>query len=256
MAQSVTHDDNSDHVRTTQSVAQRIERLIVDHQFGPGDRLRPERELATQLAVSRNILREALKVLAQKGLVKVIPGHGTYVATPSPRVVTESLSVLLQLRHVSLLELCDARLLIEPELAALAAERATPEHVAALQHCVDRLYETRFDPQAHVDADLTFHSVIAQAANHSVFQPIVEAVRTLVVQSMSLGTQIPRAIDASDGHHRAIFAAIKVHDAEAARAAMWGHMAYIRDYIRRLEKAASTTNTEPQDADLQERLIR
>jgi DNA-binding FadR family transcriptional regulator len=236
MAQPVIH--SGDRVRTTDSVVQRIERLIIEHQFSTGDRLPSERELAGELSVSRNILREAIKVLIQKGLLKVIPGHGTYIATPSPRVVAESLSVLLQLRHVSLSELCDARLLIEPELAALAAEHASAADIAELQRCLDRLYEMRFDPQAHVDADLAFHSVIAQAANHSVFQSIVEAVRTLVIQSMSLGTQIPRAIDASDGHHRAIFAAIAAHDIEAARAAMWGHVAYIQGYIRRLEKAA------------------
>jgi DNA-binding FadR family transcriptional regulator len=246
MAHPVAHNGASDRVRTTESVVQRIERLIIDHQFATGDRLPAERELAAELAVSRNVLREALKVLTQKGLLTVIPGHGTYIATPSPRVVTESLSVLLQLRHVSLLELCDARLLIEPELAALAAERATDEDIAEAQRCLDRLYETRIDPQAHVEADLAFHSVIAQAANHCVFQSIVEAVRTLVIQSMSLGTQIPRAIDASDGHHRAIFAAIKAHDIEAARAAMWGHMAFIQGYIRRLEKAAGATTTESQ----------
>ena len=246
MAQSVVHNGSTERVRTTESVVQRIERLIIAHQLATGDRLPPERELAAELCVSRNVLREALKVLTQKGLLKVIPGHGTYIAIPSPRVVSESLSVLLQLRHVGLLELCDTRLLIEPELAALAAERATDEDIAELQRCLDRLYETRFDPQEHVEADLAFHSVIAQAANHFVFQSIVEAVRTLVVQSMSLGTQIPRAIDASDGHHRAIFAAIKAHDIEAARAAMWGHMAFIQGYIRRLEKASSAATTESQ----------
>jgi GntR family transcriptional repressor for pyruvate dehydrogenase complex len=247
MARPIPHNGASEHVRTTESVVQRIERLIIDQKFATGDRLPPERELATELAVSRNVLREALKVLAQKGLLTVIPGHGTYIATPSPRVVSESLSVLLQLRHVGQLYLCDARLLIEPELAALAAERATDADIAEVKRCLDRLYKTRFDPQAHVEADLAFHSVIAQAANHFVFQSIVEAVRTLVIQSMSLGTQIPRAIDASDGHHRAIFAAISAHDIEAARAAMWGHMAFIQGYIRRLEKASRARSTESQD---------
>lgn len=242
MARPLTRTGASDHLRITESVVQRIERLIIDQQFATGDRLPPERDLATELAVSRNVLREALKVLAQKGLLTVIPGHGTYIATPSPRVVTESLSVLLQLRHVGLLELCDVRLLIEPELAALAAERVSDAGIAEMRLCLDHLYEARFDPQAHVKADLVFHSAIAQAASHFVFQSIVEAVRTLVVQSMVLGTQIPRAIDASDGHHRAIFAAISARDIEAARAAMWGHMAFIQDYIRRLEKAGGAAS--------------
>jgi DNA-binding FadR family transcriptional regulator len=153
------------------------------------------------------------------------------------------LSILLQLRHVGLIELCDARLLIEPELAALAAERATAEDIAEIKRSLDRLYEMRFNPQAHVEADIAFHGAIAQAARHFVFQSIVEAVRTLVIQSMVIGTQIPRAIDASDGHHRAIFAAINAHDIEAARAAMWGHMAFIQEYIRRLEKAGGAPTT-------------
>lgn len=233
-------DSATDGMRTTDAVVLRIEQLIKEQYLVPGNRLPPERALATELSVSRNMLREAMKVLTQKGLLRVVPGHGAYITVPSSQIVTDSLALLLQLRHVSLTELCDARLLIEPELAALAAEHATAEDIAAIQRCIDRLFDSRFDAQAHVDADLAFHESIARAARHSVYQSVVEAIRSLVTRSMQLGTSIPRAIDASDGHHRAIFHAIALHDIEAARAAMWGHMAYIQNYIRRLEKASST----------------
>jgi GntR family transcriptional repressor for pyruvate dehydrogenase complex len=155
------------------------------------------------------------------------------------------LALHLQLRQVSLLELCDARLLIEPELAALAADRATADDIAAIDDCIEELARTVKDPQRHVAADIHFHNAVASVAQHSFYGAIVEAVRTLMTQSMLLGTEIPRAIDISDGHHRSIAAAIRAHDAEAARAAMWGHIAYVQDYVRRRLRGGSTSDEAP-----------
>jgi GntR family transcriptional repressor for pyruvate dehydrogenase complex len=234
-----------DRVGAREAVVRRIQDLIVENKLTPGDLLPPERELSVRLSVSRNVLREGLRILSQKGLVRVVAGRGAYVEAPTGRVVSESLALHLQLRQVSLLELCDARLLIEPELAALAAERATPEDVAALQACLDDLARSTEDPQHHVAADLAFHNAIAGFARHSFYGAIVEAVRTLMSQSMLLGTQIPRAIEISDGHHRAIGAAIRSHDAEAARASMWGHLAYVYDYVRRSAQVSANDGESP-----------
>ncbi len=228
-----------ERIGAREAVVRRLEDLIVENKLAPGELLPPERELAGRLSVSRNILREGLRILGQKGLVRVVAGRGAYVEAPTERVVSESLALLLQLRQVSLHELCDARLLIEPELAGLAAERGTTEDLQVLDACIAELARTRTDPQLHVNADLTFHTAIARAARHSVYGAIVEAVRAPMAQSMLLGTQIPRAIEISDGHHRAILAAIIARDAEAARAAMWGHIAYVQDYVRRRAISAS-----------------
>lgn len=220
-----------DRLGATDAVVRRLEGLIVEQKLQPGQLLPPERALATQLNVSRSILREALRVLAHKGLVRVVAGRGAYVATPSGRAVTESLSLLLQLRRVTLLELCDVRLLIEPELAALAAERATEADDERLAEWIQALAESRNGGQARIEADLGFHATIALIANHSLMQAIVEAVREPVVQTMQLSMQ-PHLIEASDGHHRTVLAAIRARDPAAARAAMWGHLAYVRDHLR------------------------
>ncbi|MGI9148987.1 MAG: FadR/GntR family transcriptional regulator [Chloroflexota bacterium] len=227
-----------DGVGARESVVRRIEDLILENKLAPGNPLPPERELAARLSVSRNVLREGLRILSQKGLVRVVAGRGAYVEAPSGRVVSESLALLLQLRQVTLLELCDARLLIEPELASLAAQRASMDDVAAIDACLAELARTSSEPHLHVSADLTFHNVIASVARHSVYGAIVEAVRAPMAQSMLLGTQIPRAIDISDGHHRAITAAIRAHDPDAAHAAMWGHIAYVQNYVRRRSGSA------------------
>lgn len=221
----------------SESVAMRIERLIVDQQLKPGDALPPERELASRLAVSRNILREALRSLSARGLLEVSPGRGTFIAEPSVATVQASLSLLLKLKQVRLSELCDVRELIEPEMAARAAEHATPDDYLALAHWIARLDEARSDPEAHVDADLGFHLCIATTAAHPVLKAIGDAVSVPVLRGMLAGTAVPRAIETSDDQHREIFAAITSRDPEASRQAMREHLVYIRSYVQQLEPA-------------------
>ncbi|GAB3121410.1 FadR/GntR family transcriptional regulator [Glaciibacter psychrotolerans] len=218
------------HVRATDAVVARIESLILDHSLKPGDTLPSERELAAMLNVSRNALREALGILGQKGLVVARPGKGTMVAEPSPDPLKASLQLLLQLRHVTLTELGDVRILIEPELAARAAERVGDG--AALTQWLERLLDAHDDPAAHVAADLGYHREIARLADHTVFSVLVDAVREPITRSMMFGTKLPRAIDHSDAQHRAVYDAIMEGNAVAARQAMTEHITYVNEYLR------------------------
>lgn len=224
-------------VRSTDAVAQRIEQLILDQRLAPGSALPAERELAAQFSVSRNVLREALRSLSQKGLIRVVHGRGAFVQEPTTEAVEESLSMLLQRRRVSLTDLCDARLLLEPEMAALAAERGSAQEREQLSACMVRLESAAQDAEGHVEADLALHRCIAGMARHSVYEAITEAVRAPVTRSMLLGTSVPRAIDASDDHHRTIVEAIVAGDAEAARTAMREHIGYIRAYVTERDEA-------------------
>lgn len=223
-------------VRSTDAVAQRIEHLILDQRLEPGDALPAERDLAAQFSVSRNVLREALRALSQKGLIRVVHGRGAFVQEPTTEAVEESLATLLQRRHVSLVDLCDARLLLEPEMAALAAERGSAEEREQLRAAMTAL-EQATEAEPHVEADLALHRKIAEMARHSVYEAITEAVRAPVMRSMLLGTSVPRAIGASDDHHRVIVEAIADGDVDGARTAMAEHIAYIRSYVE--ERAAA-----------------
>ena len=236
----MTTGDGSDlyssvkRVRTTDSVVDHIQQLILDNKLRDGDALPAERDLAARLSVSRNVLREAIGILAQRGLVESRAGRGTFVRSPSSSHMTDALVLMLKLGQVSLEELCDVRLFLEPELAARAAAKTTDsESIAELTQWMHKLEaaDAEGDAAAHVEADIGFHAEIARLAGNIAFEAIMGGVREPVVHSMTTGTKVPRAIGASDEHHRKIFNAISAQDAEGARAAMEEHMRYVTSYL-------------------------
>ena len=196
-------------VGTVGVIMAQIQEIIIERHLLPGDKLPPERDLALTMSVGRNVLREAIGRLCQKGLLVTRSGRGTFVAEPSLEGLKESLELLLRLNQINLIELCDVRLLIEPKQASLAAKNANE----------------------HVLADLAFHNAIADLAHHSLFKAIVAVVQEPVTRGMVVGTKVPRAIDASDEQHEKILKAILAGHATKAEAAMREHIGFVRDYL-------------------------
>ena len=216
-------------------VVARIEELIVSKQLKPGDALPAERELASMMAVSRNVLREATSALAQRRLIEIVPGRGTFVTERSSEGAREAIRLLMRRLDVDVVQLCEARLLIEPELAARAAQNATAENTEALETAFARLLERAGDPTAHVDADLAFHQTIAEMADQPVLRAMVEAVSDSVTLGMLLGSTVTDAEAISDRQHTRIRDAVVAGDATAARAAMHEHISFTRDYLTSLD---------------------
>jgi GntR family transcriptional repressor for pyruvate dehydrogenase complex len=219
---------------TTSAVVDAIQAMIVEQRLKPGDALPSERELATQLAVSRNVLREALSILGQRGLLNTRHGTGTYVSLPSSRQARDAFVLLLELGQVSLVELCDARIMIEPELSYRAALRDDEVGRQLLRKAYDDLRLAE-DGERHVACDLAFHGAIAGLANHAVLRALVDAVKEPVMRGMVLGTKVPRAIEDSNRQHDTIFAAIMDRDATAARTEMHKHILYVQSYLSKHE---------------------
>ena len=222
---------------TTSAVVDALQAMIVERKLKPGDALPSERELATLLSVSRNVLREALSVLGQRGLIESRHGMGTFVSLPSSRQTQDALMLLLEVNQVSLVELCDARILIEPELAALAAQRDDEAGRQQLLNAWEALIVAA-DGEQHVACDLAFHGAIASLANHAVLRALVDAVKEPVMRGMVLGTKVPRAIEDSNRQHDVILHAILDRDPDAAAAAMRKHLDFVRSYLAEHEVPA------------------
>ena len=212
------------------AVVERIEGLIIGRQFLPGEPLPSERDLADGMGVGRNVIREALRVLAEKRLVEIVAGRGTYVIEPDTSSVSGPLQLLMRRGNVSLKDLGDARYLIEPEVAAIAARNASDENTRELLDCVRRLDAAVTDVEEHVKADADLHREIAKIAGQPVFQFIIEAIHEAMMWSMRLATTFPGAIANADDRHRKIVAAIVAGNPEMARFEMQAHMTIVADY--------------------------
>ncbi len=211
--------------RLYEQVAAQIAELVAKGELKPGDRLPAERELSARLGVSRPTVREAMIALELAGLVEVRVGAGaTVLARPGGD------SVLKRLADVGVgpLELVRARRVIEPEVAAEAARRATPAQVAALRASLDAMAAAPDSP-THRAADRQFPRLIAAAAGTAVLATLVEGLwremfSPLFDRMGRLSGLIPNEHAATLAQHAAIARAIAAHDPAAAGAAMQAHL--------------------------------
>jgi DNA-binding FadR family transcriptional regulator len=212
-----------DNRRLYRQIADQIAALIEKGEYGAGQRLPPERDLAKQLGVSRPSVREALIALEVEGYVDVRVGSGVYVVGPGPAVRSPPLPA-----DSGPFELIRARWLIEAECAALAAKEATRAQVRAMEEALDQMESDRDRGVMPLAADRLFHRRIAEASGNSALALVV---KTLWDQRTGpLFLRLEHHFDTPDlwsvaiQEHREIVAAIARHDGAGARLAMRQHM--------------------------------
>ncbi len=168
--------------RVFQDLVNQIEGAILDGRLKVGDKLPPQRELVEMFQTSRASLREALRVLEQKGLINIKLGvsGGAVIKAVDTAPVTESLALLMQHKKVSLAELAEFREGVEGNVAALAAQKATPEDVAELKKMLEIARERMqagaeaWEKFCEVDNDI--HVAIAAASGNSVYRFVLRMV--------------------------------------------------------------------------------
>lgn len=199
---------------------------IVRGVWKPGDRIPSERRLSDQLGMSRASVREAIRGLEAMGLVDVRHGQGVFVRE-SPEGITETSFAGWQMDHsYSIGELLAFRLLIEPELAALAASNADEAFIEELQLVMSAMEQAAEggDLAALVRFDTAFHDAITRRAGNRLYQDTLEHVGQLLIDSRRISLSVPgRARKVVDAHMR-IVDAIRAGDPEAAAAAMRAHL--------------------------------
>ena len=226
--------------RLYQRIAETIAGLIEAGEFGAGDRLPAERDLARKLRVSRASLREALSALELEGYVEIRVGSGVYVRPrrrhprgPALRIAAAEVSPFDTLR---------ARRLIEPETAALAARHASAAQVAAIERAYTRLADDMRASKSRSEGDRLFHTRIAEAAGNTALAAIVRHLwaawhQPLNARLEALFVTMARRRD-NIGEHRRILDAIRARDPAAARAAMRRHLSNSRERYRRIAAEA------------------
>ena len=215
-----------------QQVAESLRELILAGKLQRGDALPPERELAERFGVSRATVREALRVLQLWGLIETRRGGGNYVSLPSLEHIVAPLSTILQHNRALQDELLDARLVFEPSVCWLAAQRRTAEDLAAIEAIIERQARRVEQGELAVEEDSAFHLALAEATHNRVIPRLIQTINDLLLESRLRSLRTPdRPHRSLEGHLR-ILAALRAGDAEAARQAMCDHIAEIAESQR------------------------
>ncbi|HMC22050.1 MAG TPA: FadR/GntR family transcriptional regulator [Thermoanaerobaculia bacterium] len=222
--------------RVSESIAKRIQRAISVGKLEPGEKLPAERDLARKLNVSRVSVREAYRSLEELGLLLVKRGAegGAFISDVDHEPVTRSLSLMLRLGRTTHAELTEARLLLEPPIARLAALRAEPKDIARLEDMVakqEQALKGNGNPRRY---DMQFHRLVAESAKNLPLMIVMNSLADLELEAIS-SIDISANVKRHTIHfHQSVLDAIRRADGDAAFETMLRH---ILDVQSRLGKA-------------------
>lgn len=216
-----------------QAIAAELRARIERGELAPGDRLPGHRELAASFSVSVGSVREAISMLISAGLVVTRAGRGTFVAAAGARTAPPLPGRPLQRKEVE--ELIEAREVLELQLAAMAAERASAEQIAKLRACVARLGAAAADPDEYPEADVEFHLALAEAAGNRFLLRAMQDIRALLKRDMELSAEaaIRRFghLEFSVASHAALVDAVEAGDTEEARRILFDTMSRNHEFV-------------------------
>ncbi len=222
-------------------ICERLTGYIVRGEWSAGMRIPAERELCQLLEAGRSSVREALKALEIMGLVESRLGDGTFVCDRSRFLSAPLLMAIASHTDVEVRELTEARRLIESELAAFAAQRATAEDLKAIGKRLDEMAGSGGDAELSLNADLAFHIAIAEAAHNRILMNALELIRNLTRQWIRDALRMPNVHQEALAQHTEIFLAIAKKQPEEARAKMSAHLEAMSSKLEMTRVQADTS---------------
>jgi GntR family transcriptional regulator, transcriptional repressor for pyruvate dehydrogenase complex len=222
-------------------IADRILLLIREQQLHPGDRLPPERELASLMSVSRATVREALRSLAMMNVIELRHGSGTYVTSLEPQLLVENLALVFSLTDNSFLQLVQARKVIEPGTTALTAERITDEEIAELEQILVRSWQClQSQSEEFPQLDIEFHTKLGEFSGNVLLSRIMQGITQMSIASSQRTATTPvgyspQRIERAIRMHEGILQAVKAHDPALAYQRMLDHLQSVENTLRGLQ---------------------
>lgn len=223
--------------RLSEHVLHEMQRLIIEEYPAPGSRLPKEAELAEKFQVSRIVIREAMKILEDRGTVEVRAGRGTLTVAPNPDRVKESLLWLFRDQPMptsaEVESMAELRQVLEETSASLAAVRATAEDLKEIESAL-RDMAKEGDGLAHtIEADLRFHRAVMRAAHNPYLEMVLDPVMSVFLQQIKLTDSFNTGLEM----HRQIFQEIRARNAVGARQAVRRLMKKTLDDSRKVLKS-------------------
>lgn len=216
--------------RLYEQIVEQIAAHILSGELEPGDQLPSERRLADEFNVSRSAVREAMRSLHEKGLVEILPGKGTFVTDGTGQVIRKSLDLMLRIGQADGSDnLVEVREILEPEIAARAAERAPREQLECLRQSIRVMDEHLEDADLFIEADLEFHLALARSTLNPLIPLLIDPIVDLLREQRSRIFKVKGGPNRGQQHHKRILAAVEARDPQAARQAMQDHLQQVRE---------------------------
>ena len=212
----------------------RIRELIQSGELPPGSRLPPEQQLAAELGLSRNLMREAVKALVVARVLEIRRGDGTYVTSLEPAVLLEGLGSAVELlRSDTQLELSEVRRLFEPVATAAAAERITPADLAELLGHLEAMRAAKDDVELLNRHDAAFHRTVIAATGNQTLTSLLEGISSRTVRARVWRGMVDDAVaERTIAEHQAIYDALAAGDAALAQATALIHVSTTEKWLR------------------------
>jgi len=221
-------------VRVYESVIEQIVTLIKNNKLKPGDKLPSERELAQKFFINRAPLREAFRVLEYRGLIESKPGGGRFIRDLRNDLYTDNEDVILNLTKYSILELLEAREVLEVKIAEIAAKKALEKDIIFIEEVMNKTKYKENSVKLIMEYDTEFHLSVSKATHNFVFVNMMKSHLDLLNETREKTMNVPGRLEKQFQEHRLIFEAIRNHDVKKAGEATLDHLKNIRNAIMKL----------------------
>ncbi|HSC71125.1 MAG TPA: FadR/GntR family transcriptional regulator [Candidatus Methylomirabilis sp.] len=217
--------------RVSQDIIEQVRDLVTSGRLKPGDRLPSERELSQVMSVSRSSVREAVRAMESLGLIDARAGEGTFVASLSGSRGNDPLIASLHQDWNAQHKLFEVRRVIEPDLAALAARRATAEQIEKMRTILAEQQAQIREGGTGMKQDTLFHYLLAEATGNEVLMRIMDSLMDLLLKTREESLQHDMRPARSLKQHRAMLRAIEARNPRAAERLMYQHIAEIEELV-------------------------
>lgn len=214
--------------KVSDAIVEHIMTRIVSGELKVGDRLPPQHTLAAELGVSRTALREAVRSLSLMGLLNVVQGEGTFVIQSVPGLFAQPLSFAFSASRTKILEVIEARLVIEAKTSEFCALRATEEELQCLRDIADDMISNMDSLKVFNKLDLEFHLQVARGCHNAVLVAVVESIQAPLLVQLARVQELPGAAQRAVDYHKRILEAIANCDSESASTTMIEHLEDVR----------------------------
>ncbi|MFA1822781.1 FadR/GntR family transcriptional regulator [Virgibacillus oceani] len=212
-----------------------VEGNIKNQTLKEGDKIPSERELAAQFQVSRNVIREGINILREKGLIEVHPGRGAYVTKPDPLMITSTMERILQNYDTTIEDVLEVREELELSIIGKAVKAAEPNHIRKLYSLYNLMDKHQNDVNLFIKFDIQFHVTLARATDNQLFVILLNSFVEMTDRVLfALTRMTPETIEQAQSQHLKIIQSIEEKDEHEAKEVIIAHMHVVRDDIKLL----------------------